>query len=356
MTAENSREPEAPPAAAGAAREDALAVAELRGEVARLREEREAQARESAEQEEGFRRELDILEKANARLTQLADLNATRGNQTALVHELEELRHHAADLEQRLQAVLGSTTWTALEPVRRIVRLVRRQGGPAHHALASGLAPQARAGTPSAGARAVAGRNPSGGKPASEPRQTTPGDVARTAHEVIRRTGWTALHELKGLERELGRQPDSDANFFLSNFARLLRYSRYAAYSDAARAVDAITERLGSDLVWVERNTDEKVLHRFTISATAALTRVQRYEEARRLLDAVIERQREPSDLLRFRAQMCWPHDPSQARADLAECSRRGQLADDWLVLKAYLERHDGSGTPHVARALSTLR
>lgn len=321
---------------------------------------------ESARSHDALQREIDALrEEVVTREAESAAktvaLRTARASQKAVMDEATRLRGYAADLEQRLGELLGSTTWTAMEPVRRVVRLVRRQEAPPRFVPTLGAAcrmepPEAKAGNPQntkpAGSSSVLESTRDSLSFALQPREASGNGaslLSQAAHDLMRQSGRMSLREMTKVERHLTSQPDSDGNFFLSKFARMLMYSRYSSYSEVAEAVDSITGRLGSDLHWIEDNLDSKVLIRFTLTAASALTRCQRYAEARQLIDQVIVRHAKNSDLLRFRAQMCWPHDPDQARSDLAVCAQRGELSGNWLLLQAYLERHD---EPRISNAI----
>lgn len=259
----------------------------------------------------------------------------------AASRDLIEMRRYAAQLEQRLGDLLGSTTWRAMGPVRRLMQLVRRQE--ASPAFVPSLARDSDAG--------LLGLDVAGPTFASDG-QT----LADRAERLLNSSSQVAVRSLIANERKWADRPGNVDEFFLSKFARLLAYSRYSSHSEVVKAFDEIRERIGPDLRWFRERVGNRVLVRFMTVSSAALTRDHRYEEARQLVDAVIKELGERSELLRYRAEMCWPHDPEQARADLLTCSRRGELPGNWAVFRAYLEWRAGNLTPDMIRASEDQR
>jgi hypothetical protein len=85
---------------------------------------------ETAEQEDRLRELSFALEVERVRNRTMAEeIDNERRNISALRAEHDRLREYSSNLERRHAAVLDSTTWRVMEPVRRLLRLLRRQAG-----------------------------------------------------------------------------------------------------------------------------------------------------------------------------------------------------------------------------------
>ena len=107
--------------------------------------------------------------------------------------------------------------------------------------------------------------------------------------------------------------------------------------------VDAIEERLGGKHSWLSEFFGALVYVRYVSDAGKTLTRVGRYADARRMVDAALERLNSPPALLLGRAEMSWPYDPETALADLEACERRGDLHPGGALLGAWLTMEAGA-------------
>lgn len=243
---------------------------------------------------------------------------------TALTRELQDLRRYGRSLETRHQQVLESSSWRMLEPARRTVQLLKgKKPPPAFTPLLTGgsLTPH----TPAARKK--------GGDIGS-----TAGNSRKTGEAILQLTSKRDFVALVAKERSIAGEPPSDKTFFLGRLCRLLALSSLSAYSEVARAADEITARLGEKHPWIIKVFGEPVYTRFVSETAMALTRVGRFEEARRLINAAIDHLNRAPELLQLRAEVCWPYAPEEALEDIAECRRRGSQNSIQILLQAYLE------------------
>jgi FkbM family methyltransferase len=216
---------EAARAAAEEAEKAARAAERLRGE----REEARAAARAAAEE----------AEKAAA---------AAQGRAEKAEVELAALRDYGRKLEARHKAVLQSHTWRAMEPVRRLLRLVR--GRKALPAFAPRLGGGSRGNTPQAAAK----RKPKPQPKAGKAKPARPGaEVARYVHHLW---GGLAGPSVRELSRVMQDPAYPEPHRFTAAH-QLATWHAFSGDTDAAlreiRAVDRVAPRHRDDkLRWMK--------------------------------------------------------------------------------------------------------
>jgi len=295
---------------------------------------------------EALRQELEGERRARAAAERAAAERAAAEAATAR-DRLARLEAYAGDLETRHVAMLESETWRAMEPARRLIRLVTGRKTPAPFvprfsgdAPAGGAlpAPGQKAAPKSASKPAPGPASGAAPAPTAKAAKLTPEAARAEATALIGLTGKRDYVALVARERAFANMPQSDQNFFLSRFCKLVAMGSLSAYSEVAGVADEIALRLGRKHGWIVSFFGEAVYVRYVSDAAMALTRVGRYEEGRRLIDEAVERLDGAPALLQLRAEVCWPHAPEQALADIAECRRKDALNEALALLEAYVE------------------
>jgi FkbM family methyltransferase len=301
------------------------ALEELRGLLDAERRTRGAGEKAAAEREASMRDlERRLAERERA-------MEAAAAKEAELRERLTALEIYARSLEARHVAMLESETWRVMEPARRAIRLMtgKRPGVPFTPRFLDG--PK----TP-----------PGGGPEKGKGAKLTAAAARKAGEDLIRRATKRDYVALVAEERRFSAAPQSDQNFFLGRFCKLIAMSSLSAYSEVARTADEITERLGRKQAWIVRFFGKSVYGRFVADAAMALTRVGRYEEARRLVDDAVGRLDRSPEILQLRAEVCWPYAPEQALEDIAESRRDGDLGGSHALLEAYLETIVANGPP----------
>lgn len=254
----------------------------------------------------------------------------------AAKERLVRLESYGRSLETKYVNMLESESWRITAPVRSVMRRVSGKKAPA------AFAPML-----------IDGHNRSQGssgapRPAPVSRRAVQKlsamAAAATAKDFIRLAGKRDFAALLTKEAQFAVQ-ESDQAFFLSRFCRLLALKRLSAFSEATHICDEIDDRLGKKHGWIAKFFGEQTYIRFIVDATTSLTRVGRYQDARRLLDGAIKRVDQRPALLLQRAEVCWPYAPEQAREDLDACLRVGALEGSYVLLQAYLATQSGGAS-----------
>jgi len=159
--------------------------------------------------------------------------------------------------------------------------------------------------------------------------------AAPSARALIRLADDNSFAELYARREALLVRYVADHAHFVVNFAHLLACRSLSAFQVGADCVDRILSRFDGRLAVLRLGIGRTAYRRFLRDAAFCLTRVGRYVDARRLIDREIARDRANCAFRQIRAELCWPHDPEQAIADLERCLSRGRAtAGDKLLLQ----------------------